>query len=166
MQEKSLTKSDPITLTRIKNLHPIIQGEVLELVNIANSKLAPNVQMRIVQGFRTFEEQLELYQKRPKVTNATAGQSIHNYGLAIDFCLLINNTEISWDDTKDLDHDNIADWFEIVTIFVRKGWTWGGNWKTFKDKPHLEKTFGHTWKSLLKKYNEKNFIKDTHYVQI
>lgn len=166
MQEISPTKSDPITLTRIKNLHPNIQDEVRDLVNIANSKLSANVQMRIVQGLRTFEEQLELYKKRPKVTNATAGQSIHNYGLAIDFCLLINGTEISWDDTKDFDHDNIADWFEVVTVFVRKGWTWGGNWKSFKDKPHLEKTFGNTWRTLLKKYNEGKFISGTRYVQI
>jgi peptidoglycan L-alanyl-D-glutamate endopeptidase CwlK len=164
--QNSTTKSDAITLTRIKSLHPKIQDEVRELVNIANSKLSANVQMRIVQGFRTFDEQNALFLKRPKVTNAKGGQSIHNYGLAIDFCLLINNNEISWDDTKDLDHDNIADWLEVVTVFARKGWTWGGNWKTFKDKPHLEKTFGNTWQSLLKKYNDKKFIEGTQYVQI
>jgi peptidoglycan L-alanyl-D-glutamate endopeptidase CwlK len=166
MMEISPTKSDAITLTRIKGLHPLIQDEVRELVNIANSKLSTNVQIRIVQGFRTFDEQNALFKKRPKVTNATAGQSIHNYGLAIDFCLLINNTEISWNDTKDLDHDGIADWLEVVTVFARKGWTWGGNWKTFKDKPHLEKTFANTWQSLLKKYNDKKFVEGTQYVQI
>jgi peptidoglycan L-alanyl-D-glutamate endopeptidase CwlK len=72
----------------------------------------------------------------------------------------------SWEDTVDFDKDGKADWMEIVKIFKANGWTWGGDWKTFKDKPHFEKTFGHTWRSLLAKHNARDFISGTNYVKI
>jgi len=164
-------KSDAITQTRIKSLHPVVRDEVIKLVARANAELTENVQIRIVQGLRTFAEQDALYaqgrtKKGPKVTNAKGGSSIHNYGLAIDFCLLINGNEISWDTSKDRDNDNTADWLEVVQIFVRAGWSWGGNWRTFKDLPHLEKTYGNTWRSLLKKYQSRQFISGTQYVSV
>jgi len=27
----------------------------------------------------------------------------------------------------------------VVKIFIRLGWTWGGNWKSLKDYQHFEK---------------------------
>lgn len=42
-------------------------------------------------------------------------------------------------------------WMNVVKFFKSKGWTWGGDWKSFKDAPHFEKTFGHTWLTLSKK---------------
>lgn len=161
-----MTKSDIITQERIKLLHPLVRDEVKKLIDEANSKLPDNVEIRIVQGLRTFAEQDALYKQKPKVTNAKGGQSIHNYGLAIDFCLLINDKEISWDTKLDRDKDNTADWMEVVLVFLRAGWQWGGNWRTFKDLPHLEKPFGNTWRTLLAKYNDKQFIEGTKYVKI
>ncbi len=78
---------DNITLNRINLLHPKIKEEVKKIIEECNSKLTQHSQIRIVQGYRTFSEQHKLFLQRPKVTNADAGQSYHNYGLAIDFCL-------------------------------------------------------------------------------
>jgi len=47
----------------------------------------------------------------------------------------------SWETKTDFDQDSIPDWMEIVTIFKRYGWEWGGDW-TFRDYPHFQKTFG------------------------
>jgi len=39
---------------------------------------------RIISGTRTYEQQNQLFKKRPKVTNARGGQSNHNFGIAWD----------------------------------------------------------------------------------
>lgn len=164
-------KQDKITLERIEKLHPKIRDEVKKILEEANSLLADNVEIRVVQGLRTIDEQNALYaqgrtKSGPKVTNAKGGSSIHNYGLAIDFCLLINDKEISWDLNKDADKDSIKDWQEVVNVFKKYGWNWGGDWKSLKDNPHVQKTFGYTWQQLLAKYNKKDFIAGTSYVKI
>jgi peptidoglycan L-alanyl-D-glutamate endopeptidase CwlK len=154
---------EKITEDRINKLHPKVREEVRDLINKANAALTSHSQIRIVQGLRTFEEQNALYLKRPKVTNAKGGQSYHNYGLAIDFCLIIDGKEVIWNTSKDFDGDQIADWLEVVQIFVKAGWYWG---KAFNDLPHLEKTFGLNWRDMLKKYKASDFIPNTKYINL
>ena len=94
------------------------------------------------------------------ITNARGGQSIHNYGLAMDIVLLIdknsdgNYETASWNVSADIDKDGTPDWMEVINYFKGLGWIWGGNWKSFPDYPHLEKTFGLSWKELLKRYKD------------
>ena len=158
---------DQPSIDKIKTLHPKIRDEVLSLFNKINSQvLTGNSKMRITQASRTIEEQNELYaQGRTKpgkiITNARGGDSIHNYSLALDFCLLIdkdkngNYESVSWDINIDLDNDKKADWMEIVNAFKLLGYEWGGDWAKFKDYPHLQKTFGKTL-SQLKRLPKKN----------
>ena len=167
----TVTKYDKVTQDRILRLHPAVADEVTELINVANAKLPANVQIRIVQGLRTIAEQDALYdQGRTKpgkiVTKAKGGSSIHNYGLAIDFVLLIDGKEISWDTKADRVKDGVSDWLEVVLVFTKAGWTWGGNWRTFKDLPHLEKTFGNTWRTLKAKHDNKQFLPGSKYVVV
>lgn len=156
---------EKINEQRIALLHPKIRQKVTEAINLANSKLTGRAQVRIVQGLRTIEEQNALYAKGrttpgPKVTNAKGGSSFHNYGLSIDFALLIDGKEISWNDVKDYDNDKQPDWMEVVNVFESLGWQWGGRWKTIVDKPHFEMTFGNSWQTLYKKYQNKDTFKD------
>lgn len=135
---------DNVTLQRIEQLHPSVRQEVKQIISDCDKALTGRAKIRITQSLRSFEEQEKLYAigritKDKKVTNAKAGQSIHNYGLAVDICLMIDGKTASWDTVKDWDNDKIADWYECVRIFARYGWEWGGNWKTFKDLPHFEK---------------------------
>ena len=135
-------------MSKIDSLHPLIREEVRRLVDkINNTVLNSNVKMIVTSGLRTFDEQDILFKQRPKVTNARAGQSIHNYGLAFDFCLVQQGKTI-WDVAKDFDTDNIPDWLEVVTIFKASGYTWGGDFRSFTDKPHFEKTYGYSWQQL------------------
>mgnify|MGYP000620859367 CR=1 FL=1 len=157
---------DKVTQDRIKLLHPKIRNEVTKIIEECNSKLTQHSQVRIVQGLRTVEEQNALYAKGrtkpgPKVTNAKGLDSNHVFGIALDFCLLIDNKEISWDLNKDFDKDNVPDWSEVRDIFKKYGYEWGGNWKSIKDYPHFQKTFGYSEKQLLNKYNKKDFIAGT-----
>lgn len=166
--------ADKISLERINKLHPKIRQEVLDLYNEANNKLGKKVQLRIVQGFRTMEEQHKLFLQKPKVTNADAGQSYHNYGLAIDFCLLHATKEdgkfdeVSWDIKMDYDGDKQSDWLKVVDTFKSKGYVWGGDWSSFKDYPHLEKTFGKSVKQLRDMYVTEQCIilEGTKYVRL
>ena len=166
---------DKITLDRIATLHPKIRQKVLDAYTYANNKLlGKGVRLRFAYTTRTIEEQDELYaQGRTKlydsngkrlgrVTQAKGGQSIHNYHLAFDIVLLLDKDldgkfESATYEMLDFDKDGKADWLEVVEYFKSLGFTWGGDWD-FKDKPHFEMPFGHTWRTLKMKYdNGKTF---------
>lgn len=151
---------DKVTKERIARLHPSVRGEVTAIIDKCNVALTGRAQVRISQGLRTMKEQQDLYSQGrtmpgKKVTNAKAGQSIHNYGLAVDIVLIIDGKFASWERGKDFDGDKKADWMECVEIFKAAGWDWGGNWKSFKDYPHFEKN-GFGWQALQKKPMDKN----------
>lgn len=147
---------DKITVGRIELLHPKLRAEAAQIYAEICEAIKGRAICRFSHTLRTFAEQNALYaQGRPGgpkggiVTNAKGGDSYHNYGLAIDIVLLKdtdgNGTyeTASWETNVDFDKDGKADWMEIVEIFKRHGWEWGGTWK-FKDLPHFQKTFGLT----------------------
>jgi len=135
---------DLISIERIKKAHPSIREKLLKDYTDANNKLGPGARLRLAYVLRTNAEQDILYNKRPKVTNAKGGQSIHNYGLAFDIVILYDNDgngtfeEASWSMVKDFDKDSIADWKEVTDLFKARGWEWGGDWNSFKDNPHFQ----------------------------
>lgn len=152
---------DQKTLERINLLHPKVREEVKNIyLNKVVPALAGRAMCRFAYTLRTFKEQDALYaqgrtvlydltgKRLGKVTNAKGGQSIHNYGLALDIVLIVDNKTASWDTVKDFDKDGKSDWMEVVNIFKQEGWSWGGDWKSFKDLPHLEKPFGMTWREM------------------
>ncbi|OBS12527.1 peptidoglycan L-alanyl-D-glutamate endopeptidase [Elizabethkingia miricola] len=150
---------DKITQERIAKLHPSVRNEVTAIINECNANLTGRSQVRIAQGLRTDQEQAALYAQGrtipgKTVTNAKPGQSIHNYGLAVDIVLIIDGRTASWDTKADWDKDGIADWMECVAVFKHFGWDWGGNWATFKDMPHFEKK-GYKWSVLSQKTKDK-----------
>jgi peptidoglycan L-alanyl-D-glutamate endopeptidase CwlK len=147
---------DKTTLDRINLLHPSVRKEMEDIINECNKALTGRSQVRVAQGLRTFAEQDALYAKRPKVTNAKGGQSVHNYGFAIDIVLIIDGKEASWDTHKDWDGDKISDWDECVKIFAKHGWSWGGNWSSFKDMPHFDKIGFNNWRTLQTKPRDKS----------
>lgn len=157
-------KKDSVTVARIEKMHPKIRSEVVEIYDQICKALTGRAFCRFSYTLRTFAEQNELYaigrtvkgnNPRPavpmgdKVTNAQGGQSYHNYGLALDIVLIVDGKEASWDMVKDFDGDGIADWMEVVNIFTRYGWEWGGNWAgKLHDGPHFQKTLGKSVKDL------------------
>ena len=163
---------DKVSQDRIDQLHPSIRLDVSNLIEKINTKvLTGRAKVRIAQGLRTFAEQDALYAQgrtKPgkKVTNAKAGQSIHNYGLAVDIVLILDGKTASWDEKSDFDKDQQSDWMEVVTEFKRAGFSWGGDWRTFKDMPHFEKTSGLSLKQIQDKYKNKDFIKGTTYINL
>ncbi|WP_226001019.1 M15 family metallopeptidase [Paenibacillus sp. BJ-4] len=131
---------------RLNGLHPVFKQVMEELIERCYAR---GVWVLITQGLRTYAEQDALYaqgrngDKRPKVTKARGGYSNHNFGFAADFALLLRDGRtVSWDTLKDDDKNSLPDWSEVVEEAKRLGLEWGGDWRSFKDMPHLQMTFG------------------------
>jgi peptidoglycan LD-endopeptidase CwlK len=125
---------DAATSSRLLKLHPLLATKLEQV--IADLAIAGR-DVRVVSGLRTYEEQNILYAKGrstggPKVTNAKAGQSNHNFGLAADCCPFKGGAP-AWNDE--------AGFKAIGVAGKRHGLNWGGDWK-FKDQPHLELPHG------------------------
>lgn len=146
--------------SRLNGLHPAVLTAADYLIDRCYAR---NVPIVITQGLRTKAEQNALYAKsrtqeqlnavglshvtaQPKekwVTNAIGGTSYHNYGLAIDFALLLpDGKSVSWDMNRDGDSDKVKDWNEVVEEAKKLGFAWGGDFKSIFDGPHFEMTFG------------------------
>lgn len=146
-------QNDKITLDRIATAHPAVRDELGKIYADICNRLTGRAEVRFTRVLSTFAEQAALYaQGRTApgkiVTQAPAGLSMHNYGLAVDIVLMIdkdgNGTHeaASWDTATDFDKDGVADWIEVVRAFKQYGWEWGGDWASFKDMPHFQKSFG------------------------
>lgn len=91
--------------------------------------------------FRSNEEQTILFNKRPKVTNAKAGQSPHNHNpsFAFDIGFIGLNKKVVW----------TAKYFKMFADCIESDVvSWGGNFKGLVDMPHFELK---DWRSYLKK---------------
>ncbi|MGC2236327.1 MAG: peptidoglycan-binding protein [Pyrinomonadaceae bacterium] len=117
---------DTNSANRLDKVHPELKKRITQLIeNLAGQSL----DVRVVQGLRTFAEQDVLFNKRPKVTNARGGQSNHNYGLAVDLCPF-KNGKPDFNDIKS---------FNIIGKEAKKlGLEWGGDWTKLVDKPHVQ----------------------------
>lgn len=130
---------------RLSGLHPAVLAAATTLIE---RSYAGGVPILITQGLRTIVEQDALYAQgrtRPGaiVTNARGGYSYHNYGLAVDFALLLpNGSSVSWDMNRDGNQNGTRDWLEVVQHAKAIGFEWGGDWTSFKDYPHLQMSFG------------------------
>ncbi|MGV3612278.1 MAG: glycosyl hydrolase 108 family protein [Fluviicola sp.] len=154
---------DSHTDKRILELHPDIRTTVADYINLMDTK--HGMKLRVTANpYRTFEEQDELYAQgrtKPgkKVTNARAGESYHNYGLAIDV------VEIKPYFGYDKGYDQKR-WSLIGKEGKAMGFEWGGDFTTLVDKPHLQMTFGYTEGQLLALVKKGALIKGTTYVQL
>ena len=117
---------------RLQRLHPALASAVRAVIaDLARRGIG----VEVVQGLRTFEEQDELFAKgRTKpglvVTQARGGESNHNFGLAADLCPFTDDKP-DWNAPIDV-------WAAIGTTAMAHGLEWGGQWKKFLDKPHVQ----------------------------
>ncbi|WP_276282786.1 M15 family metallopeptidase [Virgibacillus indicus] len=127
-----------------ERLDPIVEESTNKLLTEAK---AQNIEVVITEGIRSNSRQDELYEQGRSaagniVTHAKAGESYHNYGLAVDYALKNSSGEIIWDIHYDGNENGESDWFEVAAIAKDLGFEWGGDWRNFKDYPHLQMTFG------------------------
>lgn len=61
-------------------------------------------------------------------TSATPKLGPHGYRLAFDFCKNAQGHE----------YDDVSFFVRVASIAKQMGFQWGGDWKSFPDRPHLE----------------------------
>jgi RHS repeat-associated protein len=132
---------DSPTDKNIQSLNPAIRMMAKNFIIEAN-KSSGDTKIRIAQGHRTYAEQDALYAKGRTapgsiVTKARGGYSNHNFGLAFDI-VGITNGKVDYN----------LDWTKLSGIGKSNGFDWGGDWKSFQDKPHFENLFGNSLKQL------------------
>lgn len=154
---------DSRSLTNLNMLHPKFKQSAIDAWTEAQALMPENTKIIVIQGLRSFAESDALYQQGrnghpgPIVTNAPAGESYHNYGLAFDFAMVTNGKD---------DYSVGPHWMQVVSTMEKHGMFWGGNFSSPKDYPHFENRYGHNWRDLLALHNEGNFITGTTFVNI
>lgn len=148
------------SIRNMGGVHMKTKEYALELVRRAWAK---NIKVIITSGLRSMEEQARLYGQgrksyiykgkqygnpsKPIVTQAKPGQSIHNYGYAVDFALMLDNGAVVWDMNRDANGIKGSDWREVAALAKQMGFYWGGDWRKFPDFPHID--LGNlTWQQL------------------
>ena len=127
----------------IAGLHESVQESARQFYQQAG---AAGKTVLIYDGTRTYAEQDRLYAQGRSgnagdiVTNARGGESAHNFGVAFD-AVELRDGKPDWKRT---------DWTGMKGLGESAGFSWGGDWTGFKDRPHFENTGGHTIPQLKK----------------
>lgn len=114
----------------IATLHPRLHDKARQLVRLAAEK---GITIKLISGTRGEAEQNALYAKGrttpgPRVTNAKFGFSNHSFGIAADFAQFKGSEYV----------DDGPGYGVVGEIAESLGFDWGGRWKSFPDRPHVQ----------------------------
>jgi peptidoglycan L-alanyl-D-glutamate endopeptidase CwlK len=120
----------------LAKVNPVLADKVRAAANMLETA---GTYLLVVSGLRTADEQNALYAQGRDgapghiVTNAKAGYSMHNYGLAVDVVPYLSGSsgELNWD-------PNTPQFRAMVAALEAQGLVWGGSWKTFPDEDHFQ----------------------------
>lgn len=124
-----------INSRKIEDLLPVVAEKCHKFIAACSRY---GIDVIITSTYRDNESQNALYAQGrskpgPKVTNAKAGQSFHNFRCAFDFVPIING-KAQWDDLETFK--------KCGAIAESVGLEWAGRWQTFKELAHCQYTGG------------------------
>jgi peptidoglycan L-alanyl-D-glutamate endopeptidase CwlK len=116
----------------LKDLDPRFAAKAVRVLEACKDR---GVDLIVTCTLRSMDEQTLLYARGrdapgPIVTQAQAGQSAHNYGLAMDVVPLVHGKP-QWSATA-------PEWQIYGEEVEKAGLEWAGHWKTFKESPHCQ----------------------------
>ena len=126
----ALTEVDSRSEKVIATLLPEVRPMARALVHKA---AAAGISIKLISGLRSYAEQDALYAKGrtapgPVVTNARAGFSNHNFGIAFDSGVFEAGRYLP----------ESPKYKAVGALGMDLGLEWGGNWKTIVDQPHYQ----------------------------
>jgi D-alanyl-D-alanine carboxypeptidase len=115
---------------KIENMHPKARAKFKEFLSRVEKELG--LQVLITSGYRTWEHQARLKKENP--SNASAGNSSHNYGFALDVNVMDANGNIILRKAS-----STSQWKNsgIVDIAKQMGFKWGGDFSSYHDPIHF-----------------------------
>jgi peptidoglycan L-alanyl-D-glutamate endopeptidase CwlK len=112
------------SLQRLEGVHPDLVRVVKRAISLTD------LDFTVLEGLRTVERQKVLFDKGATRTM----NSRHLTGHAVDLAPVIDG-EVSWDWPL---YHRLAKFLFEASADENVPITWGGNWATFKDGPHVE----------------------------
>ncbi len=112
-------------IKNVDTLHPLVRSQVYDILNRSNTK-----EVNYIVSL-AYVDMLD----NSKILGVHIGKglSYHNYGLAFRIVPIRNGVEI-------LNEPKLFQ--DFAKIAKSKGWEWGGDFSSFKDMPHFQKSFG------------------------
>ena len=141
---------DPRTETNIATLRTAAQVAARKFMAAVIPAMAVfGLEVRITSGNRSYEEQEALYAQGrtapgPIVTNARAGCSNHNFGIAWDITLFKDDKPL-WESPH---------YRECAEIGKEQGLDCGAFWSNLQDEPHYNLKTGYTLAQLRQRQND------------
>jgi peptidoglycan L-alanyl-D-glutamate endopeptidase CwlK len=119
-------RSEKVIATLLPQVRPMARA-------LVQKAAAAGISIRVISGLRSYEEQAALYAQGrtapgKKVTNARAGYSNHNFGIAFDIGVFEGNRYLP----------ESPKYKAVGALGMDLGLEWGGNWKTIVDQPHFQ----------------------------
>lgn len=132
---------DKTSEARLQLVHPLLADKVRQM---AATLLQEEIEIRVVQGLRTYQEQAALYaQGRTAsgsiVTNAKPGFSYHNCGLAVDCIPGVrgsNPWQPNW--TNRVQGQLAPDYARMIQVGKSLGLFSGSDFASITDDPHFQ----------------------------
>lgn len=127
---------DSVSEARLQLVCPALADKIHLLGTMLQDE---SIFFRVTQGLRSWADQDKLYQQGRTtpgkiVTNAPAGHSWHEFGLAVDLVVMIDdNTVPDWDVTH-------PSWQRLITVGKSLGLFSGSDFCSIKDNPHFQLT--------------------------
>lgn len=130
---------DAISEERLNQVHPTL---ALKVRALADALAKQNIEIRVVQGLRSWAEQAALYAKGRTapgaiVTKCVPGNSWHNFGLAVDVAPSLNAPGAPYVPDWNAGHPT---WKAMEAAARMLGFVCGADFRTFPDNPHLQIT--------------------------
>ena len=151
-----MSKFLDVSMQRINTLNPKL---IPSATRVFEKCVKDKIPLYIVWGSRTFDQQDLLFRfgrtiPGPIHTLHRGGFSAHNYGFALDFCLLFGNNMMSWEEVYPRDYWRNK-WLRVVRYFEEEGWEAGWRWPSF-EPGHVQNLMDNKLINLYEQANTRN----------